>query len=130
MSQLSKLKQFKDLRKAAKDMQAVLAEETAMGEGAGGKVSVVMNGNQEVLSVDVDPSLLSTDQKETVQKGVKDAVNSAIKSIQKSMAKKMPIRIVPWTLNGIEKKEKRKMECYKLIVQSNIEQHKDPLYLI
>lgn len=89
MSQLSKLKQFKDLRKAAKDMQAVLAEETAMGEGAGGKVSLVMNGNQEVLSVDVDPALLSPDQKETVQKGVKDAVNNAIKSIQKSMAKKM-----------------------------------------
>lgn len=89
MSQLSKLKQFKDLRKAAKDMQSKLAEETAMGEGSGGKVSVVMNGNQEVLSVAVDDSLLNPGGKSAIEKGVKDAVNGAVKNLQKAMAKKM-----------------------------------------
>jgi len=89
MSQLSKLKQFKDLRKAAKEMQSTLSEETAMGEGAGGKVSLVMDGNQSVLSAEVDPELLTPDAKSKLEGGIKDAVNDAVKKIQKLMAKKM-----------------------------------------
>jgi DNA-binding protein YbaB len=89
MSQLSKLKQFKDLRKAAKEMQATLGKETSLGEGAGGKVKVVMNGNQEVLSADVSAELLAPEYKAKVDEGIKDAVNHAVKQIQKAMAKKM-----------------------------------------
>jgi len=89
MSQLGKLKQFRDLRKTAKDMQKQLSEETSMGEGAGGKVGVVMNGNQEVLSVEIDPGILTPQYKDTVERGLKDAVNAAVKNIQKAMAKKI-----------------------------------------
>jgi len=106
MSQLSKLKQFNDLRKAAKDMQKKLAQETALGEGAGGKVSLVMDGNQEVLSVDVDDSLMSVGQKGTLEQGIKEAVNKAAKNLQKLMAKKMQAGEMEMPdLSGLMKKD-------------------------
>lgn len=86
---LTKLKQFKDLRSQAKTMQSVLSQETAHGSGAGGKVNVVMDGTQKILSLDIDPSLLVADQKKKVEQGVIDALSTASKELQKVMAKKM-----------------------------------------
>jgi DNA-binding protein YbaB len=86
---LTKLKQFKDLRSQAKSMQSVLAQETAHGSGAGGKVNVVMDGTQKILSLDIDASLLSVDNKKKIESGVIDALSAATKDLQKSMAKKM-----------------------------------------
>ncbi len=86
---LTKLKQFKDLRSQAKTMQSVLAQETAHGNGAGGKVNVVMDGTQKILSLDIDATLLTADNKKKVEQGVIDALSSATKELQKIMAKKM-----------------------------------------
>lgn len=88
-SMLSKLKQFKDLRQQAKTVQNVLAKETAHGSGAGGKVNVVMDGTQKVLSFDIDATLLNPESKKKVEEGVIDAFASANKEIQKVMAKKV-----------------------------------------
>ena len=83
----NKLKQFKDLRDQAKTLQSQLATETAVGEAAWGKLKVTMNGNQQVLSVEIDPELLQN--KEKLQDAIKDATNDAIKKIQRTMAMKM-----------------------------------------
>lgn len=88
-SMLTKLKQFKDLRSQAKTMQSVLSQETAHGNGAGGKVNVVMDGTQKILSLDIDPTLLNVENKKKVEQGVIDALSSATKELQKIMAKKM-----------------------------------------
>ncbi len=88
-SMLTKLKQFKDLRAQAKTMQSVLAQETAHGSGAGGKINVVMDGTQKILSLDIDATLLTADNKKKVESGIVDAIESATKDLQKSMAKKM-----------------------------------------
>jgi len=84
----NKLKQFKDLRSQAKQMQDVLAQETVYADSAGGKVQVVMDGNQHVNGVTIDPELLTPDRKTDVERGVQDAVNSAVKKAQMAMAKK------------------------------------------
>ncbi|MFA6474863.1 MAG: YbaB/EbfC family nucleoid-associated protein [Patescibacteria group bacterium] len=89
MSMLSKLKQFKDLRSQAKTMQQALAQETAHGSGAGGKVNVVMDGTQKILSLDIDSSLLTVTEKKKLEQGVIDAISGASKDLQKSMAKKI-----------------------------------------
>ena len=86
---LTKLKQFKDLRAQAKTMQSVLVKETAHGSGAGGKVNVVMDGTQKIMSLDIDATLLSPDSKKKVEQGVIDAISGASKDIQKIMAKKI-----------------------------------------
>lgn len=88
-SMLTKLKQFKDLRAQAKTMQSALVKETAHGSGAGGKVNVVMDGTQKIMSLDIDATLLSPDSKKKVEQGVIDAISGASKDIQKIMAKKI-----------------------------------------
>jgi DNA-binding protein YbaB len=54
-----KLKQYKDLRDSAKEAQSVLSKETVHADSVGGKIGVVMDGNQQILSIDIDPSLLA-----------------------------------------------------------------------
>ena len=85
----NKLKQFKDLRSQAKQVQNVLAQEKAEGTGAHGKVKIVMDGNQEIVSVSIDPELLTPDSKSKVEEGVKDAVKDATGKIKQIMMKKM-----------------------------------------
>ncbi|MCW1891820.1 MAG: YbaB/EbfC family nucleoid-associated protein [Candidatus Uhrbacteria bacterium] len=82
----NKLKQFKDLRSRAKDLQEALSKESSEGSAAWGKVKVVIDGTQNVQSVSIDPSL--TDIK-AIEQGVKDAVNDAMKKMQRTLASKM-----------------------------------------
>ena len=85
----NKLKQIKDLRSKAKQMQSTLAEESVEASAAWGKVKLTMNGNQEITSIDIDPELLSPDKKAELEKAVQEAVADAIKKVQRVMAKKM-----------------------------------------
>ncbi len=85
----NKIKQYKDLRSQAKKIQGVLADERAEGSGAWGKAKVTIDGNQQVLSVHLDPELLSPANQEKAQDAIKEAVNDAIKKIQKIMATKI-----------------------------------------
>lgn len=86
---LSKLKQFKDLKKQAGELKNNLAEETVTGESGDGKVKITMDGNQEVQNVEVDESLLAGDQKEELQEAIKEAFSQAIKEVQSLMMRKM-----------------------------------------
>jgi nucleoid-associated protein EbfC len=83
----TKLKQFKDLRSKAKAIQDALAQESVEGSAAWGKLTVTMNGNQQVTAVHIDPSLLS--DATTLGNQVKDAVNDAVQKVQKTMAAKL-----------------------------------------
>lgn len=83
----NKLKQFKDLRSKAKELQDQLSKENAEGSAAWGKVKVVIDGTQKIQSVTIDPSLLS--DKTAVENGVRDAVNDATQKIQRTVAMKM-----------------------------------------
>lgn len=82
-----KIKQFKDLRDQAKQMQNALAQETAEGSAAWGKVKITMNGNMEITKIEIDDEMMSS--KEKIIDAVKEAHKDAMKKIQKIMAKKM-----------------------------------------
>ena len=79
----NKLKQFKDLRSQAKTMQSALAQESVTEEKNG--VQIVLNGNMEVLSVKLNPSL----NKDAQEEAIKSCFNDALKRAQKLMAKKL-----------------------------------------
>lgn len=87
MSMFSKLKQFKDLKDRAKQIQDALSQETAEGTASWGKVKVIINGNQQVLSISIDDSLMTDRPK--LQDAIKEATNDAIGKIQKIMATKL-----------------------------------------
>lgn len=85
----TKLKQFKDLRNQAKNLQGKLAAESATANAAGGKVVLTLDGNLAMTALAIDDELLATDKKERLQSAVKEAHNDAVKKIQRIMAVKM-----------------------------------------
>jgi len=89
MSMFNKLKEVKDLRDQAKQLQNQLSQESVMASAEGEKISLVMDGNQTVVSLDIDPELLTPDKKETLEKGLRNAFNEAVKKVQRIVAQKM-----------------------------------------
>ncbi|MEO5927501.1 MAG: YbaB/EbfC family nucleoid-associated protein [Patescibacteria group bacterium] len=83
----SKLKQFKDIRDKAKSIQSALAEERIEGSAGWGKIKVMMDGNQRVTSISIDPELMN--DKAKVENTLKEAFNDAIEKVQKVMASKL-----------------------------------------
>lgn len=84
----SKLKQYKDLRDQAKEMQNALAQETVHADGAHGQIQIIMDGNQHVNGLDISPELLQPQKKEELERSLRETFNSAIKKSQMAMAKK------------------------------------------
>jgi DNA-binding YbaB/EbfC family protein len=83
----NKLKQFKDIRDRAKVIQSALSAERAEGTAGWGKLKVTVDGNQKVLDVAIDDSLMS--DKGKLQDLFKEATNDAMQKIQKVMATKL-----------------------------------------
>jgi len=84
----NKIKQFKNLRDQAKQLKEQLAEETVNADWKD-KIKMVMDGNQKILSVDIDSELLNPDKKEDLEKGIKSCLADAIKKSQMAAARKM-----------------------------------------
>jgi DNA-binding protein YbaB len=82
-SMFNKLKQFKDLRSQAKQMQNALAQEIIIVENNG--VKVELNGNMEIISLIINDNL----NKEQLEKIIKNTINEALQKAQKTMAKKI-----------------------------------------
>jgi DNA-binding YbaB/EbfC family protein len=55
----------------------------------GGMVNVVMNGKQEVLSIRIDPEVVSREDVEMLQDLIVAAVNEAIRKSQELMTEEM-----------------------------------------
>lgn len=85
----NKIKQFKDLRAQAKKMQEELSEQTVHADAMSGKLALVMDGNQQVLSLEIGSEVLQEGNKEKLQSELKDLFNNAVKKVQKQVAQKM-----------------------------------------
>ena len=77
------IKNLYDLQKNAREMQKTLANESVEVEEHG--IKILMNGNQEILSIEMNSEL----SKEDAEKYLKEAFNAAIKKVQQRMAQKM-----------------------------------------
>jgi DNA-binding protein YbaB len=80
----NKLKQIRDLRSSAKQMQEQLAEIMVVGTARNG-IMVTIDGTQTVQGVQIVDGL----DKGAIESGVKDAFNDASKKLQKELAVKM-----------------------------------------
>lgn len=79
MKMMGKVKEVQEKMKKA---QEELGSVTADAESGGGLVKVVVNGRKEVVSLDVDPSLINKDDAEMMQDLIIAAVNLAIQSVE------------------------------------------------
>lgn len=83
----NKVKQFKDMRSQAKEIERILGEEKVEGTALHNKVKIVMDGNQSVVTVSIEPEAL--ENKEKLQDAIKDATNDAAKKVKRILMMKM-----------------------------------------
>ena len=83
-----KAKKMWELQSKAKQLQKELREMEFVGEELGGKVKVTLNGEQKVISVEIDDSLINLGQKESLVKFLSQAFTSAVKKSQQTAANK------------------------------------------
>ena len=83
----NKLKQFRDMRSQAKQLQNQLSQEIVSIKHQG--IQIVMDGNQEIKELQIDAKYLTIGQKEKLEQAVKQAFKEAIKKVQRKMAQKM-----------------------------------------
>lgn len=87
MDMFKLLKQAKEMQSQMKKMQDELKDKTVEAEYQG--VKVIINGKLEVLSLKIDPGVLSGNQPEKIEKIILRAVNDAIGKTQDLMAGEM-----------------------------------------
>jgi DNA-binding YbaB/EbfC family protein len=71
-------KMSKDLQAGMETMKDDLAKKTMDGQAGGGAVQVVVNGNQELVSIKISPEAMDPDDIEMLQDLIIAATNQAI----------------------------------------------------
>ncbi len=79
MKMMGKVKEVQEKMKIAQEELGSVSSEA---ESGGGLVKVVVNGRKEVVSLDIDPSLINKEDAEMMQDLVIAAVNLAIQSVE------------------------------------------------
>lgn len=74
--------QVKEVQAKLKEAQENLGQITATGDAGAGMVTAIVNGKREVISVEVDESLLTPTDKEMLQDLVVAAVNKALREVE------------------------------------------------
>lgn len=78
MKMMGKVKEVQEKIKAA---QETLGDITETGESGAGMVTAVVNGKKEVISIEIDPSIVNSDDKQLMQDLVVAAVNMALTNV-------------------------------------------------
>jgi DNA-binding YbaB/EbfC family protein len=71
------------------EMKAKLGEMQVTADAGGGMVKVTANGNKEVISISIDPSLVTADDVEMLEDLTVAAVNKALREAEKAGQQKM-----------------------------------------
>lgn len=83
------MKQAMQMKQKMEAMKAQLGEEQVEAAAGGGMVTVVINGRFEVLSVKIDPEVVSKDETEMLESLVQAAINEAVTKMQELIQGKM-----------------------------------------
>ncbi len=76
-------KQAQKMQKRMEEIQQELKERVVEASSGGGMVTVQMNGQQEILSVKIDPEVVDPKEVEMLEDLVRAAVDQAIKKSKK-----------------------------------------------
>ncbi len=86
MGIFDKLKDINEMRKQAKQMELLLAQETVTGSSSGDKIKITMDGNQAVKSVEVSPEIAG--DKSEVARHIRAALEDLFKQHKKMLQSK------------------------------------------
>jgi nucleoid-associated protein EbfC len=73
---------MKEVQGRIKEAQDNLVRVSASGESGGGMVKAIMNGKKQVISIDIDPAILRSEDKILVQDLIVAAVNKASEEVE------------------------------------------------
>ncbi len=77
------------MQKQMQQKQKELEDETVEATAGGGAVRVVMNGNQELVDLEIDPDVVDPDDVEMLEDLVFAAVNQAMNDVQEMINDEM-----------------------------------------
>ncbi len=80
---------MKEVQAKIKEAQDNLVRVQATGDAGGGMVRVVVNGKKQVISLDIDPTIMRADDKILVQDLVVAAVNKANEEVEVAAKEEM-----------------------------------------
>src|SRR5271157_3782783 len=83
------LRQAQEMHSKISQLQEAMAEKRVESSAGGGMVNVVMNGKQEIVSLRIDPEVVSREDVEMLQDLIRAAVNEAIRKSQEMMTEEM-----------------------------------------
>lgn len=83
------MKQVKKMQADMAKMQEELANRTIEASSGGGVVTVVANGKQEIISINIKPEAVDPEDVEMLQDMVLAAVNEALRQSQEMVTKEM-----------------------------------------
>lgn len=86
---MSMMKQAQKLQAKMMEMQAEMGNRTVSAASGGGMVEAVVNGRQELLSLRIDPEVVSAEDVEMLQDLILAAVNEALNRSREMMAQEM-----------------------------------------
>lgn len=78
----SMIKQAQKMQEEMEKTQAELEEKEYETQAGGGAVKVKINGKKEILSIDISPDIVDSDDIETLSDVIVAAVNDAIKTVE------------------------------------------------
>lgn len=86
MGVFDKIKDLQKMRKEARELQSSLAKEVLVGASKDGNFKVTIDGNQNVLHVEISDAILGN--KHLLEQDAKDAFARALDALKKLMASK------------------------------------------
>lgn len=88
-NQQAMLRQMQKMQQDMEELQADLDAREYEVKAGGGMVTVKINGQKEVLSIDIQPEIVDPDDIETLSDILVAAVNEAIKRVETTNAEEM-----------------------------------------
>lgn len=86
MGFLDKLKDVNEMRKQAKQIELTLGQVDITGKSGGGKITIVMDGNQNIKSVQVDDSIVG--DRGDIARNIRTALEDLFKQHKKVLQSK------------------------------------------
>lgn len=83
------MRQAQTIQEKMAKAQEEMAEKKVEASSGGGMVTVVANGKQEIISIKIDPEVISQNDKEMIEDLILAAVNEALRKSRDMMAEEM-----------------------------------------
>ncbi|KPK27944.1 MAG: hypothetical protein AMK69_09555 [Nitrospira bacterium SG8_3] len=83
------LKQAQQFQTKIAKLQEELEERTVEASAGGGMVTVVVNGRQELLAINIEPEVINSDDKEMLQDLIQAAINDGLSKAKEMVNEEM-----------------------------------------